>query len=343
VGARRRLLAVAYALGVTGIALLTPAVVAGQDHSAGQKADVHAKKWTLQLTPDGHPDFQGIWNNTTATPLERPQGLGTKEFYTEQEMSAMRDLEHKRAAQVAHGLSTGTDRDVHYDEGQFGLDRSQIKFAFSNRTSLIVGPEGTISPLLPEAQIRMADLAARNRGHEFDGPEDRPLAERCIVLNQEALPMLPGAYNNNLQIVQGPGYVAIFQEMNHAVRIVPTDGLPHAPQNVRELRGDSRGHWEGNTLVIDVTNFTDRNPFKGSSEKLHVVERLTRVDEETILYRFTVEDPSTWAKSWTAELVWTKVEGPIYEFACHEGNYGIANTLRAARVAEQDAAKKVAK
>jgi hypothetical protein len=156
------------------------------------------------------------------------------------------------------------------------------------------------------------------------------------------VPMLPAAYNNNLQIVQGQGYVAILHEMNHSVRIIPTDGRPHAPQSIRQWRGDSRGHWDGDTLVVDVTNFDARNPFRGSGEKLHVVERFTRVDENTIVYRFTVDDPDTWDKPWTAELAMAKESGPIYEFACHEGNYGLANTLRGARVAEKEAAAKTA-
>ena len=152
--------------------------------------------------------------------------------------------------------------------------------------------------------------------------------------------MLAGGYNNNIQILQGQGYLTTLHEMNHSVRIIPTDGRPHAPQNIRLWRGDSRGHWEGDTLVVDVTNFNPANPFRGSGEKLHVVERFTRVDNDTILYRFTVEDPTTWDKPWTAEVAMTKADGPIYEFACHEGNYPLANTLRGARVAEQEAATK---
>jgi hypothetical protein len=174
----------------------------------------------------------------------------------------------------------------------------------------------------------------------MDAAENRPLSARCIVLGQESVPMLSAGYNNNLQIIQGAGYVAILHEMNHSIRIIPTDGQPHAPQGVRQWRGDSRGHWEGDTLVVDVTNFTDRNPFRGSSDKLHITERFTRVDADTILYRFTVEDPATWDKPWTAEVPWSKVSGPIYEFACHEGNYALANTLRGARVEEEQAAKK---
>ena len=139
----------------------------------------------------------------------------------------------------------------------------------------------------------------------------------------EGPPMLPVGYNSNLQIVQGEGYVAIMQEMIHDVRIIPTDGRPHLPADVHQLMGDSRGHWEGNTLVVDTTNFTDRTAFRGSGENLHVVERFTRTDPDTVLYQFTVDDPTTWAKSWSAEVPMTKIDGPIFEYACHEGNYGM--------------------
>jgi hypothetical protein len=154
--------------------------------------------------------------------------------------------------------------------------------------------------------------------------------------------MISSNYNNNLQIVQGDRVVAILNEMNHSARIVPMDGRPHLPAGVRQFRGDSIGHWEGDTLVVDTTNFTARNPFHGSGDKLHVVERFTRVDADTVLYRFTVEDPDTWDQPWTAETAWSKVAGPILEYACHEGNYSMRNILEGARLAEQEAAQKKA-
>ena len=149
--------------------------------------------------------------------------------------------------------------------------------------------------------------------------------------------MLPEAYNSNIQFQQGPGYVAILQEEIHDTRIIPLDGRPHLGPNIRQLMGDSRGRWEGSTLVVDTTNFTDKTNFRGSSENLHVVERFTRVDEETILYQFMVEDPTTWTRPWKAELSMVKTKGPIFEFACHEGNYGLANNLSGARAQEKAA------
>jgi hypothetical protein len=315
---------------------------AAQTQSPDTKAPISGKAWTQLRTPDGQPDIQGYWTNNTITPLERPKGLGAKEFYTEEEATArikQEGVRLKENEEEGRPTEPGTAADVHYDFSQFGLDRAQTTLSWDRRTSLIVGTEGTVPPLLPQARKRAADLAALNRGHEMDGPENRGLSARCLILPEEGVPMLPAAYNNNLQIVQGAGYVAILHEMNHSVRIIPTDGRPHAPQSIRQWRGDSRGHWEGDTLVVDVTNFTARNPFRGSGEKLHLVERFKRVDENTLLYRFTVEDPETWDKPWTAELAMAKENGPIYEFACHEGNYGLANTLHGARVAEAEGAK----
>jgi hypothetical protein len=314
-----------------------------QTTPAAAKTTGTTKAWTPSRAPDGHPDLQGYWTNNTVTPLERPKGLGAKEFYTEAELTELMKKEQNRVTlneEEGRPTQPGTDDDVHYDFSQFGLDRGQAKLSWNRRTSLIVGPEGTIPPMLPEARKRNAAIAALNKGHEFDGPENRPLSARCLVLGQESVPMLPGGYNNNLQIIQGAGYVATLHEMNHAVRLIPTDGRPHAASEVRQWRGDSRGHWEGNTLVVDVTNFTGRNPFRGSGEKLHVVERFTPVDADTILYRFTVEDPETWDQPWTGEIAMARVKGPIYEFACHEANYGLANTLNGARVAEKEAAAK---
>ena len=154
--------------------------------------------------------------------------------------------------------------------------------------------------------------------------------------------MLPVGYNSNLQIVQGEGFVAIMQEMIHDVRIIPTDGRPHLPSDVKQLMGDARGHWEGNTLVVDTTNFTSRTAFRGSGENLHVVERFTRTDPDTVLYQFTVDDPTTWAHSWSAEVPMTKIDGPIFEYACHEGNYGMRNNLSGARAEEKQKAEQTA-
>jgi hypothetical protein len=307
------------------------------------------KPYAAPKTPDGQPDLQGIWSTLTSVPLERPANLGAKEFFTPEELAAQAQRAGGGGARGGRGggrgagTQVGTTADVHYDLGQFGLDRSHATVATSNRTSLIVGPEGRVPALLPEAQKRQQERAALQRDHQWDGPESRPLAERCITWPSEGPPMLAPGYNSNLQIVQGPGYVAIMQEMIHDVRVIPTSNRPHLPSNVRSYFGDSVGHWEGNTLVVDTTNFNDKTAFRGSTQDLHVIERFTRTGDESIKYEFTVEDPHAWAKPWSAEVNWAKEAGPIFEYACQEGNYGMANNLSGARATEKKAAAEAAK
>jgi hypothetical protein len=288
-----------------------------------------AQTWTPPRTADGHPDLQGIYTNSSITPFERPKELGAKEFYTEQEAAEVR-----KKAMVPAPIAERTGTEAHYELTQFGLDRTQSQVAFSLRTSMIVGPEGRVPPLTSEAQQRNAQRAALMKGHEFDGPETRNIQERCIVWVNEGPPMMPAGYNSYLQIVQTPAYVVIMQEMIHDARIIPLDGRPHDPPNVRKWLGDSRGRWEGDTLVVDTTNFTDKTNFRGSRENLHVVERFTRVDQNTVRYEFTVDDPTTWARPWSAEMPLARDKGPIFEYACHEANYGFANNLAGARAQE---------
>jgi hypothetical protein len=231
---------------------------------------------------------------------------------------------------------------VHYDFTQFGLDRSQGGFALNLRTSLIVDPpDGRLPPLSAEGQKRAAERAAARKqmGAPTDAVQNQPLSVRCIIMDRDGPPMLPGAYNNNYQIVQTPGNVMILVEMIHHVRVIPLDGRPHLPQNVRQWMGDYRGRWEGDTLVVETTNFTDKTAFQGSSENMRLTERFTRVDENTIMYKFTVDDPATWTRSWSAELPMKKTIGPLFEHACHEGNYGLTNTLAGARAEEKKAAE----
>ena len=286
-----------------------------------------AETWAPPLTIDGQPDLQGTWNFGSNVPLERPDNLGVKEFYTPQE--AAENL--KKGFRGDRAVTGG----AHYDLAQFGLDPSQARYAPNLRTSLIIGRDGKIPDETPAARQRDAADAAQQKGHELDGPENRPLGERCILFPTVGPPMLPFAYNNNLQIFQSAGYVAILQEIVHDVRIIPMDRRPHLPASIRQWRGDSRGHWEGNTLVVDTTNFRSKGAFFSSAtESLHVIERFTRTAEDTLLYEFTVEDPATWVKPWTAQLPMLKDPNRIFEFACHEGNYGMPNTLSGARAQE---------
>jgi hypothetical protein len=288
---------------------------------------------TARRTADGHPDLQGVWSTASVIPLERPKDLGDKEFFTKEEAAAYQ----KKSMAAREVAAPGTYGDVHYNMAQFGLEKGQAHVASSIRTSLIVGPNGQIPPMIPEAVQRNAARAAAMKGHEFDGPENRTLGEQCIMWPNEGPPMLPAGYNSNIQIVQSAGEVAILQEMIHDVRVIPTDGRPHVAANIRQWFGNSRGHWEGDTLVVDTTNFTSRTAFRGSSENLHVVERFTRQADDRILYQFTVDDPSTWATAWSGELPMTRIDGPLFEYACHEGNYGMRNNLSGARAEEKAA------
>jgi len=327
--------------------MMTAVLVAASSFAAAQAlspavkpAAATKKAWTAPRTPDGHPDLQGVWTNNTITPLERPKGLGAKEFYTETELAAAQQREHQRLArneEEGRPTEPGTADDVHYDFSEYGLDRSQAKLAWTLRTSMIVGPEGTIPPQTAEARKRIADVRAAARGHEFDGAESRPLGARCLARANNGPPLQPAGYNSNLQIIQGDGYLVIVTEMIHDARVVAMNGRPHLPSNVRQWYGDSIGHWEGDTLVVDTTNFTDQTPYVGA-QNLHVIERLKRVDADTVLYQFTVEDPGMWTKSWSGETAFSKVDGLMYEYACHEANYGLANTLNGARVADKEAA-----
>lgn len=326
-------------VGLLSLVLVASPPAAAQAYSTAAKPAVHnpAGPWTAPRMPDGHPDLQGIWSNASNAPLERPKELGTKEFYTADEYAAL-------VAKRGFLGDRGGPQEVHYDFSQFGMDAMQSRFAPNLRTSLIVGPEGRIPPMLPEAVKRNAERAANSKAHEFEGPEYRSVTERCIVYGEaEGPPMLPPMYNNNMHIVQNPGYVAILNEMYHDTRIIPTDGRPHLAPNIRQWRGDSIGRWEGGTLVVDTTNFTGQTHFRGSSENLHVVERFTRTGKDTILYQFTVEDPATWAKPWSVELTMGPALGAIYEFACNEGNYGLADILSGARAEEKNAPEEATK
>jgi hypothetical protein len=295
-------------------------------------------------TVDGKPDLQGIWSDNTVTPFERPKTLGSKEFYTEQEFADLtkrvREGEQGERVEGAE-LGAANPQAVRYDLELYGFDRTRLKLSSNRRTSLVIGPEGRVPEMLPEARTRNAERVAKNKGHEFDSYANRPLSERCIILGQEQIPLTPGANEGNLiQIVQSPGYVTILRETNHSRRVIPTDGRAHLPQSIRLWQGDSVGRWEGDTLVVDTTNFTNLTAYRGSGDKLHLVERFTRAADDTLVYQFTVEDPTTWAKPWTVEIPWTKTQGPVYEWACHEGNNMISNILRGARVADEEAAKK---
>ena len=303
--------------------------------------------WKAPRTPDGRPDLQGIWTTQTYTPLERPARYAGKEFLTEQEGAELTKLLTEAGVDpLATGIFGATDEQrrnrvvqtdpTHYDNALW-LATPQAKALSSLRTSLITDPaDGRLPPLTPEARQR---AAANRAAGGFDSYENRPLQERCIMWGHEGPPMMPPPYNDVLQIMQTPGYVVVFRELATAPRLLPTTGGPHLPAHVRQWAGDSRARWEGDTLVVDTTNFNDRTAFQGSSAALHVIERFTRVSADRIRYQFTVDDAQTWTRPWSAEMPMMQAEGPLYEYACHEGNYGLVNILRGARFADKEAAQ----
>ena len=297
-----------------------------------------ASRWAAPRTADGHPELEGYWTNATLIPLERPVELGTKEFYTEAEATA---IEKQRVARENSQAKT----DIHYDNAIW--QQENFSKVASRRTSIIYDPpDGRVPALTDNGKERAkAEAEGQRRREAAESAQSRSLGERCISWGNEGPPMLGSTYSANMQIVQTPAAVAIRHEIMHGNRIIPTDGTPHLAAEVRQLAGDSRGHWEGETLVVDTTNFTDETNFRGppgtarqdifSSRNLHVVERFTRTEPDTIVYRFTLEDPTIWTRPWSGEMLLRRIDGPIFEYACHEGNYGLANILSAARAKEK--------
>jgi len=276
-------------------------------------------------------DLEGIWTNGMLTPLERPRDLADKPFFTRAEAAAYEKQARDRNNGDRRDASPDADLATGYND--FWWDRG-TNVVSTLRTSLIVDPpDGRIPALTPDAQKRAAARADARRLHPADGPEDLSLADRCIA--RPGPPMLPAGYNNNHRIVQTADYVVIYSEMMHDARIIPLDGRPHLPASVRQWFGDPRGRWEGDTLVIETANFTDKTNFRGAGENLRLTERFTRTDADTLLYQFTVDDPKSFERKWSGEIPMKRTPGPIYEYACHEGNYSLVNTLSAARAEER--------
>ncbi|MEO8048898.1 MAG: hypothetical protein ABI833_00665 [Acidobacteriota bacterium] len=324
-------------LRTTLVAAMAAVIAVG---AAGQAPNAK-KDWTPPRTADGQPDLGGVWTNATITPLERPADLAGKVFFAPSEVAAYEKQVVENANVDRRRSDITTDVGLAYNEAWWDRGTHIVK---TLRTSLIVDPaDGKLPPLTADGERRAAAVAEQRRLHPADGPENRALTERCILWPTAGPPMMPSAYNNNYQIFQGPGYVAIEVEMIHDVRIIPLDARPHLPSNVRQWLGDSRGHWEGNTLIVETTNFTHKTRFRGSSENLRLTERFTRTDPDTILYEYTVNDPATWTKPWTVQVTMAKSDSQLYEYACHEGNYGMTGILTGARAEEKNAAMAGAK
>jgi hypothetical protein len=303
-----------------------------------------AAKWTPGRTAWGEPDLQGLWTNATITPLERPERFAGRPFLTEEEIAQLeeRALRDQFAESVPRAGDPGTYNQIWFDRGT----RSSTR-----RTSLIVDPPDGRIPWRPEARKHYERSSARYGVGPYESWLDMDTGERCLT---DGLPMVPTqGYNMNYRILQSPGYVVILHEMFHEFRIIPLDGRPHVGPRIGQWLGDSRGHWEGDTLVVETASFADKTHYwwaqawRASRPSLRLVERLTRIDEDTIDYQFTMHDPESFEAPWTAVIPMTTNQaergvtvGEMFEYACHEGNYSVPNMLRGARAAEEEARPK---
>jgi hypothetical protein len=335
---------------VTVFVVVSWAAVAGQAPSGTAKTKPAktpspAKAWTAPRTPWGDPDLQGVWNDATSTPLQRPGGIGDQQVLRDEEVAGFQD-------DLAYNLTRdrrdgGAEIDVNRAYNEHWMDARRLKITADHRTSLIIDPaDGRIPPtvpLTPEKQkaraARAAAVARFNAGLPNEHQE-MSLPVRCVI-RTDSPPYLPTIYNNDFQIFQSPGYVVIAPEMIHSARIIPLDSRPHLGPTLRQWLGDTRGRFEGQTLVIETTNFrSDEGVIFGDANPAtyRITERFTRVDADTINYEFTVEDPMTWTRPWTARIPWIKIDPAeqMYEYACHEDNYDIVHLLAGARTREKN-------
>ena len=322
------------------LAAVTAALVAVASPIQAADGDGDNREWSPPRTAWGVPDLRGVWDFRTITPLERPTSLGEKQVFEDSEAAEFRVAELGRRdkdRRPSDGLTV--QRDVSYAYNQFWWDYGD-QLTEDRRTSLVVRPDnGRIPALKPEAAARYGAMRAA-RARPAHGPEDRGVAERCILGFNAGPPYTPSAYNNNVHIFQSPGYAVLLIEMVNDARIVPLDGRAHIPENIRQWRGDARGRWEGDTLVVESRNFTDKTSFRGSGPNMVLTERFTRVGPEGLVYEYTVTDPESFEEPWTALIPMKKTGEPMYEYACHEGNYSMFTMLEGARMAEREVRQK---
>lgn len=287
--------------------------------------------WRAPRTPDGQPDLQGYWTSLSFTPLERPERFGTREFLTDQELEQIFKAGLERSYEFT--FANAADTPV-YDATVYALDAWQNGVRPNRRTSLIVDPpNGRLPSLTPQAQA----ARSRVRRESFDGPEHLGVGLRCFTFGGPPIPTGSG-YNRNVFILQGKDHVVVEYEWGSSTRLIPLDGRPHLSPNIRFWRGDPRGRWENNTLVVESTNFRpEAAPEDAEAVTVRLTERFTRLDDNTIEYKYTIDDPSTWTRPWTVILPLSKIEGPLFEYACHEGNNGLVNILEGARAQEKPA------
>lgn len=319
----------------------------GAKKEAGRAPAAKSSAWNPPRLPDGRPDLSGYWSNNTATPLERPTALATKEFLTDEEAKLLEN-ESRDRTRASDRQKTDRPNEV----GDYNaIFKEDGRWALPNkRTSIITEPkDGRMPRLTPEAQKKFDADQEYHKLHPHDGPEDMTTIERCITWISSGPPMLPTFYNNNYQVVQSHDHVMIVAEMIHDARIIPLDGRPH--ENLPQWMGDPRAHWEGDTLVVETINFNGRRGWFGTpmteggggkrpDQKMKVTERFTRTAPDILLYQFTVDDPGMFTQPWSGEIPMRAVKGPIYEYACHEGNYAMEGILAGARAEEAKAKTK---
>jgi len=320
-----------------------PSLVALALATVVSSAAAQSRPWTPPRTPDGKPDLQGTFTFSTITPLQRPAALSGKDVLTPEEAAEFEASENKRLNRDLFDPEKGAPSVGYPPRSQGGVlsyndfwyERGD-QLTADRRTSLIVDPPDGRIPFTAAMRAQMADRAAKTSAAAFESYEDLSLVDRCILGFNAGPPMISGTYNNNLQIVQSPGYVVIFNEMVHNARIIPIDGRPHGA--FPQWSGDSRGRWEGDTLVVETINFRRETSLPGSTAATRVIERFTRVDPKTIRYEFTITDPSAYTQPWTAVMPLRAIDELLYEYACHEANYGLVGILRGARFREREAA-----
>ena len=330
---------------VSIVAMAICAVLMSASLAAGQNGSSNTAEWEVPRTPDGRPDFQGVWANNAATPLERPEALADRGELSDEEVAALTqnarelfngetdaafgDSVFEAALAEKQGYTSSDTGTGNYN--QFWLvDRD-----FDNRTSLIVDPpDGQVPPLMDAAQARTDEARAHRRDHPADTYTDRSNSDRCITYG---VPRIRAGYNSYFQFVQTPDHLAILKELIHDIRIVPIDGQPHLDDTIRQWMGDSRAHWDGDTLVVETTNYSEKSNFRGSAENFHLVERFTRVAPDTLNWELTFTDPTHWTRPWTALIALKKTDDAVFEFACHEGNHAMEGILGGHRAEEREA------
>lgn len=327
------------------IAFIGIGVVPGQVAPAGANSTA-AKTPGIPRTADGHPLLDGVWSTASLTPFQRPAELATKQSFSDEEARAFEQRRIQERSSTRRDGGKLADLNRAYND-EFFERGTQV--ARNRRTSLIVDPpDGRVPELTAQGKAQVAARREYNAMHPSDGPEDRPLPDRCIQFSQVGPPMLPGNYNNNYQIVQSPNSIAIFAEMGGVVRVIPIasggKSIPYLPPSISPWTGDARGHWEGDTLAVETIHFSPRGynrfgvVFDGpNDENLKVTERFTRTGPDTAVYRATVEDATIYSKPWTIEVPMNKIQAFVYEYACHEGNYGMHGILSGARTEERKA------